>query len=521
MKKGVLWSIAIYAGAGIIALASDAYVITNGYMGEGKGSGNNEPRLESSFTDSQPSLPASPFAGKIDADALLNFLQKQRLPVGEATFHPADNAQGLAILIPQDHRYPGSDWSDPRNDSAEVAQGQIYDIIDSFYEQDGIDLVLVEGEMSGSVPQTKIDDVSRKIGLRAQFAAQSGEIEQDLAQSAPNARFADDFKTSADNFLALLDREIILAGAPYKLKAEGAKLAIFGAENKDTYKECVKIVCDYIYETQRLAQLGGDSQAPASGLAQSTSSGVPDTGALLDRIKSRINELKRQLLEKNNGILSLGGSNINTNSSSTLSAMADLPLINPGALSSLKGLLSSLHNPRAILQRNLTALAAWSESQKNDNLLALARETEATLTAVETIENEEAGGNAGTGTATTAYPGGDSTIAAATTSAVSLPTVNPYLSVNDPDKLQDMLNDTNAQIEDKVIKQRNEDAAQIFADTLTAQNAGTAILQFGAGHEDGLVRALNDKGMSVVVIKPNEVLRREKTDPPADSPAMP
>ncbi|MEK7097573.1 MAG: hypothetical protein AAB906_01880, partial [Patescibacteria group bacterium] len=62
--------------------------------------------------------------------------------------------------------------------------------------------------------------------------------------------------------------EIILQGAPYKLKAEGADLTFYGAEVESTREEGKVIVRDYIYLNDRINNLE-NTQAMRTGRTQS------------------------------------------------------------------------------------------------------------------------------------------------------------------------------------------------------------------------------------------------------------
>ena len=66
------------------------------------------------------------------------------------------------------------------------------------------------------------------------------------------------------------------------------------------------------------------------------------------------------------------------------------------------------------------------------------------------------------------------------------------------------------EIEKVVIIKRNKEAAENFARALKQEGEIVGVLQFGAGHKDGLIKELNSQGLSVVVITPEEILNRSQ-----------
>lgn len=77
---------------------------------------------------------------------------------------------------------------------------------------------------------------------------------------------------------------------------------------------------------------------------------------------------------------------------------------------------------------------------------------------------------------------------------------NPYQSVNNPQQLQVMLLQVSDKIRQVVIENRNHETAVNFANALSAEKTNIGILQFGAGHTDGLVKELNKEGISVITV---------------------
>lgn len=84
---------------------------------------------------------------------------------------------------------------------------------------------------------------------------------------------------------------------------------------------------------------------------------------------------------------------------------------------------------------------------------------------------------------------------------------NPFTNISDVKKLQNLLKESDKKIEATVMDQRNQDAAANVAKAFEEYHTDLGILQFGAAHEDGLVKELQKQGLNVVVITPNEVAK--------------
>lgn len=85
---------------------------------------------------------------------------------------------------------------------------------------------------------------------------------------------------------------------------------------------------------------------------------------------------------------------------------------------------------------------------------------------------------------------------------------NPYQHITSQTKLKQLMDQSEQQIDEVVVKRRNQETAQNFAQALKNQKSDIGILLFGAGHEEGLISELQNSGLSVIVIKPQEVGRR-------------
>lgn len=355
------------------------------------------------------------------------------LPIGKITTHKAEQEWGTAILIPQYHRYPGTESKDSINNSAKEAQEQIYEILPHIQEQYGTDLVMVEGELYGQVSAEKLESINKKITERNELSAEHQRLVNLLKKDGFNAEEERCVK-NFDRAIAEINRDITLNGAPFKLKAEGKNIIIFGAENQSTREESKKLVKNYIYLQDREKQLRGYHP---------------------ERLSFRDNQ--------SNKLFS----------------------------SDLKLLLSKLLKSRSskdILMNDLKKLKITAESNNNKELLRIIRDIEQTLR--KSNNNTAVSGRM------------------LATQSTQSREENPYRNVNSPDKIERMLQETEQKIDEIIVDKRNQETAENFANMLREKKGQNGIIQFGAGHEQGLIQELNKRGISVMVITPSEVLKR-------------
>ncbi len=130
------------------------------------------------------------------------------------------NANSIAIYIPQIHLSPGSSPNDRENDDAVLSQSEIYKIADYLTKKNEIKIVMVEGLIYGESADLKVKNIRSKIAAHKS------------------------------------NREIMLDGAIYKLKADGGNFKIYGSENKETYEKSAALVRDRIYLKDRINTLG-------------------------------------------------------------------------------------------------------------------------------------------------------------------------------------------------------------------------------------------------------------------------
>jgi len=382
------------------------------------------------------SLTADHSSPLVDYTSLADLQSYAHLPVGKVSSYEHPDAWGTAILIPQTHRYPGTDAADQANDSAEIAQAQIYETLSYLHEQFRVDFMMAEGDLYGEVPEGKISKLTEKISLRDRFSAQIETLKHEFQKESIDPAAERDFFKHADQFVASLDREIILEGAPYRLKAEREDITLFGSENKATREEGAVVVRDYIYLKDRLGEL----------------TSVPD--------------------QRNRGFTKRSG---RTHELSEVYAL----------------LLSQNRNPGQSLESDLASLESLASFRGEDDLgilLAECKDTYQTIQRLRKQEEEE-------------------------TVSVPLPSRedNPYQSIRSPQEIQALLAETEQKIEEIVVVKRNQEVAENFARALKAEDTTIGILQFGAGHESGLIQELNEQGLSVIVITPKEVLQRSES----------
>lgn len=353
------------------------------------------------------------------------------LPVGKIEQFPVQNSVGTVFFIPQFHKNPGSSASEKINDSAKKAQEQIYQILSFLISKSVTSLVVTEGELYGEVPTEKIAFLTQKVEQRNTLSRTYLKLKEAFAKEGLSKEETQRFIEALDKELARIDREIILEGAPFKLKAEGVNLVLFGAENKETREKSKILVRDYLYLQDRLSQV--------------------QTSANLDR------SYAAGSLDPTNPI-SFGGDKY-------------------------KELLELLsYKPTG---PDFSSVEKLARSQGKQNLAEIIQETKAAFTSLHDNRPQKA--------------------------LVSAPSRqdNPYKNITDKESVQHLINQQESAIEKIVVDQRNKETAQNFLKALADNHQASGILQFGAGHAKGLIEELNKVGLSVIMIAPEEILKRK------------
>jgi hypothetical protein len=387
--------------------------------------------------------PESSALAEIDFSEAAYGLDKEGLPLGRIEKFEVDNAWGYAVYIPQTHKNPASQASDKINDSADIAQKEIYEILDHLANEKNIDFIMAEGDLYGEVPEEKIKILSDKISLRSKLNDRLQKLKVLADKNFAAKIAAAPAIAEGEKAISLLDREISLAGAPYKIKAEGSKISLYGAENEETREECTELVRDYVYQEDRLKTLSAASSADNKAV---------DGGSRISLLK---NEIMRKLLSRNESDLrfseNLASSFFDYREKSGFTA--EPPILNENA------------QDISLLIKDIGLICAEIKN----------------LNAKENNSHESAPSRA----------------------------ENPYNLIDSSEKMNELRENTEKKIEEVVVDKRNRETAENFARALNEQNINAGILQFGAGHEKGLIEELNDQGLSVMVLSSKEV---EKND---------
>ncbi|RJQ38795.1 hypothetical protein C4559_00440 [Candidatus Microgenomates bacterium] len=367
------------------------------------------------------------------------------LPVGKLEVFNVKNALATVIYIPQYHKNPGTTADDPKNDSAQKAQGEIYQILNFLTKQPDIDFIMEEGDLYGKVGVEKVMTLADKIQKRNDLVSLTAKLEKSFSQESLDNGLENSLISKLKDEQKKIDREIILSGAPLKLKAEGKEITLYGSENPQTLEESKVLVKDYLYLQDRLSQVNN-----------------PSTGV---------------------NVMGLSASDKTSN------------LGNSGMGSDYKALLSLLgqNNGGNGINRDFSSLESLAFSHNNKDLASLLQKTESAYNNLENVNSA-------------------SSVLTQTTSASSgsSRSDNPYASINDKAQLEEKLKQDETQINSLIVDRRNKETAQNMADVLKQEKKPIGILQFGAGHEEGLVKELNKQGLSVIVITPNEAVARAK-----------
>lgn len=82
---------------------------------------------------------------------------------------------------------------------------------------------------------------------------------------------------------------------------------------------------------------------------------------------------------------------------------------------------------------------------------------------------------------------------------------NPFSEITDKSQLKTMLKKNEEKINKTIVERRNKETAENFAESLENHDENIGIIQYGAGHKLGLVKELNKRGISVIVVTPQAV----------------
>lgn len=340
--------------------------------------------------------------------------------VGKIETYSVQNASGTVILIPQQHQTPGSDAADKLNDLAEITQKQIYGILSELKTKFNLSFVMAEGDLYGPVPEQKMSYLSNLLQIHDQLLNQLGKL---TTSTANNRQETKQISSDLQSYVHSIDRELTLSGAPYRLKAEGVPLTIYGIENQTTMNESADAVRDYVYLQDRLGQLAiNQNENHLLSLEQAYLALFPT----LSPAEKLANDL-----------YALGHTSLTASSRNTIETVNQI----------LKNTIN--------LKQSYTVMNSSSAPSRSDN---------------------------------------------------------PYKNIYSQKKINDLLKKADEKIQKLIIDRRNEEIAQNVKETIMKNNLPTVILQLGAGHETGIVKDLNNKGLSVVVITPAAIAKSPSKD---------
>lgn len=341
----------------------------------------------------------------------------EKLPAtGKIENYKARNEQGKAILLPQTHLYPGSDPQDQINDDAEIAQREIYDLILNIKKETGINFLMLEGDLYGpEAPKNKTEIVSSKIKAKSKLSDLLKRLESEIAKKNIDENLGEKIAVGLETLIKTLDREIILKGAGYALKASGEDLFLIGSENKETQEKSAEIARKYLY----------------------------------------LQDQKKELAAHD------GGKN--------------LGMLNIYALNSQK---EKLRNPTESLLKNLGVL---KEKKDVKDLALLIEEAVSETRKPETSKQ---------------------------ISGAPKRSDNPYKNVKSEAKINSLIKETETEINKTVKDLRNKETSENFVRALEENNLTSGMIVFGAAHTEGLVKELNSRGISVIVVTPEKILEK-------------
>jgi hypothetical protein len=426
-------------------------------------------------TAAAPVLDASFLSDKESGPDLKELERYDDLPVALVKHYRADNEAGQVIYIPQNHRYPGTKVSDPKNDSAQSTQDEIYEVLGYLHERHGIGLVMVEGEQVGPVAPEKITTLSTLIEINGRLKENLARLEEATGGNPAHMLSSARLISGLSSLSAYLDRAISLKGGAQRLAAGNGGVKLVGAEVPGTQAECAEIVRDYIYQKDQLKNCQGPALAGGGAL--------PSLGLSGD-LQERLKQFKEQLAPKYENFMDKDKSAAAKPGIGDLSGMIDLKAI---ALARSGGSQPSL----SALSESARGLKSLAEENNDQELAGIIGSLLSDFGVLEgLLAPADNYGQAGA-------PSRQD---------------NPYSHINDPAELEEMIEESEDKIQSQVIDRRNRETAREFKKALTGHDEERGALVYGAGHEAGLVEALNEEALSVIVVKTDEVLRREQAE---------
>lgn len=368
--------------------------------------------------NSIPSLLSRPKAQTINLTSIESY---KNLPVAKVLTNNVDDAWGTVIFLPQYHKSSVNKSNDNINNIAAQTQKELYQILNYLVNNAGIDFTMIEGNLFGEVPTLQIAKLADKIEKRNQLLALYEKLKKALNKNSVNPSLEKELLETINATIARVDKDIILSGAPRKLKAEGNNIILYGAEDKQLHEKGLEIFQDYSYLSERVKQLSSKNKPQ----------------------KKETSKITKLVFNKSSEFT------------------------------------------------EFNTLELQAQSQGKYEIVALLKQAEQALNAI---------------------TGNDSKIQKISSSKKASSKEedkekNPYQNITNEKELRKKLADAQKGMQEVIINERNVQTAKNFADALRKENKSIGVLQFGAGHEKGLINELNRQGLSVITIKPQEVFK--------------
>ena len=165
---------------------------------------------------------------------------------------------------------------------------------------------MAEGDPYGPIAESKTDYLRKKILALKNFSLKTDQLKNELIKKGYAENLVNQIARVAGDIIKQSEREILLFGAPFKLKAEGVSLTLYGSENTETVEKSAALVRNYIFLEDRIKQLDNPgnvaigSPLPESFNLQSVLSLlIPNSPIKL--LESGLQNLNRLASEKGDG----------------------------------------------------------------------------------------------------------------------------------------------------------------------------------------------------------------------------
>lgn len=406
---------------------------------------------------------ASELVSVIDIEQTVKALENRALPIGDIVIEKDEDDWGVVLYIPQYHRYPGSDVADTRNNPGQRAQEDIYLILQEVFTDVPVKLAFVEGEFAGVVNDEKRASLRERMDALSAFESEVAKVPEIFAGDMTEEELKE-LMTRADETIVFMRRALILEGAPENLWAEGADIQLLGTENEQTKAESAELVRNHVYLQDRLNAVSQQPRVTQTGLLGSFKLSNPQELMQLpvgERKAFMKQALLKMILEKFQG-------------NAQVSEML---------LAKLGGLTSNKSSVADYLEKLEGFEATFYEKQAEDEAIFMDGFVEQwkKLIAVPKAETADV---------KTPLPSRED---------------NPFSHIQDRQQLQLLMNQNEAKMKEIVVERRNHETAENVSRQMKELNENISLLQYGAGHTEGLVEELRKQNLSVITIVPKTV----------------